>query len=206
MVRQLKEADSIGRLPGKMRLYQRPDVLVVDLCRARDYAERGAGVTGRNHGEGCSFRHSRGWTSSAGAALHLTYSCHDSAAKGPCRVGVLLTCAQTAEGSRSSAGDIRRSVRSLARRRPRSSTWSELASHPVTWAKPWLPGVCWRIPRDGVHLSCARVVVNRPAAHQSQVSGETSWRPPSMPCLRSPRANSSASSGAWTAEFSIIQP
>ncbi|MFD9330405.1 IS21-like element helper ATPase IstB [Streptomyces sp. NPDC060065] len=30
MVRQLKEADSIGRLPAKMRLYQRPDVLVVD--------------------------------------------------------------------------------------------------------------------------------------------------------------------------------
>ncbi|WP_369211163.1 IS21-like element helper ATPase IstB [Streptomyces flavofungini] len=30
MVRQLKEADAIGRLPAKMRLYQRPDVLVVD--------------------------------------------------------------------------------------------------------------------------------------------------------------------------------
>ena len=39
MVRQLKEADRIGRLPARMRQYQRPDVLVVDLCRARDYAE-----------------------------------------------------------------------------------------------------------------------------------------------------------------------
>ncbi|MFE7549308.1 IS21-like element helper ATPase IstB [Streptomyces gardneri] len=30
MVRRLKAADAIGQLPGKMRLYQRPDVLVVD--------------------------------------------------------------------------------------------------------------------------------------------------------------------------------
>jgi DNA replication protein DnaC len=39
LVRQLKAADAIGRLTRKLRSYLRPNVLVVDLCRHRDYAE-----------------------------------------------------------------------------------------------------------------------------------------------------------------------
>ena len=39
MVRQLKAADAIGRLASKLRTYLRPHVLVLDLCRHRDYAE-----------------------------------------------------------------------------------------------------------------------------------------------------------------------
>ena len=39
MVRQLKAADAIGRLATKLRTYLRPHVLVLDLCRARDYAD-----------------------------------------------------------------------------------------------------------------------------------------------------------------------
>ena len=39
MVRQLKAADAIGRLSSKLRTYLRPNVLVIDLCRARDYAD-----------------------------------------------------------------------------------------------------------------------------------------------------------------------
>jgi IstB-like ATP binding protein len=43
MVRQLKAADAIGRLASKIRSYLRPNLLVIDLCRHRDYAE-GLGI------------------------------------------------------------------------------------------------------------------------------------------------------------------
>jgi DNA replication protein DnaC len=44
VVRELRQADQLGTLRNKLSHYQRPHVLIVDLCRYRDYADIVAAV------------------------------------------------------------------------------------------------------------------------------------------------------------------
>jgi DNA replication protein DnaC len=39
LVRGLRHADALGKLPSKLAQLQRPHLLILDLCRDRDYAE-----------------------------------------------------------------------------------------------------------------------------------------------------------------------
>ena len=39
LVRGLRHADALGKLPSKLAQLQRPHLLILDLCRHRDYAE-----------------------------------------------------------------------------------------------------------------------------------------------------------------------
>src|SRR3954469_6704281 len=39
LVRGLRHADALSKLPGKLAQLQRPHALILDLCRDRDYAE-----------------------------------------------------------------------------------------------------------------------------------------------------------------------
>ena len=64
MVRHLKAADGIGRLTSKLQTYLRPNVLVIDLCQDRDYAEGLSGLAGPSLGTSFGRRHSRVCSSS----------------------------------------------------------------------------------------------------------------------------------------------
>ncbi|MGW1888135.1 ATP-binding protein [Streptomyces sp. NPDC001970] len=67
-VDRLAAAHQNDRLQDELVKLGRYPLIVIDLCRARDYAERGVSVAGCNRCDGCSIRHSRrGWTT-VGAA------------------------------------------------------------------------------------------------------------------------------------------
>jgi len=44
LVRKLKVAEATGRFTRQPNVFLRPALLVVDLCRARDYAEDSGGI------------------------------------------------------------------------------------------------------------------------------------------------------------------
>jgi DNA replication protein DnaC len=55
LVRRLRVAEATGRFNRQLQAYLRPSVLIVDLCRHRDYAEKAAGVGSLRRGRGVGF-------------------------------------------------------------------------------------------------------------------------------------------------------